>query len=132
MAVHSNFVDLMDRLVAVNGRPVSVRKQTGSTPKDPTRPELGSVAETTDYSRNAVFLDSDLRDLLLALPGMPDQRTMITREIDRLVLVPAKNLAVDIDLEDRLVDGSVVWEITRVIKIQPGPTLVGYILRVSS
>lgn len=132
MAVHSNFVDLMDRLVAANGRPVSIRKQTGSTPKDAARPELGSVVETTDYSRNAVFLDSDLRDLLLALPGMPDQRTMITREIDRLVLVPAKNLTVDIDLEDRLVDGSVVWEITRVIKIQPGPTLVGYILRVSS
>ena len=132
MAVHSNFVDLMDRLVAANGRPVFIRKQTGSTPKDPARPELGFIAETTDYARNAVFLDHDLRDLLLALPGMPDQRTLITREIDRLVMVPAKSLAVEIDLEDRVVDGSTLWEITRVVPIKPGPTLVGYILRVSS
>jgi len=56
---------------------------------------------------------------------------MVTREIDRLVLVPAKFLTFELTDDYKIVDGTKVYEITRVVKIQPGPTLVGYIVRVA-
>lgn len=131
MAVHDNFVDLMDRLVEANGRDVNLRRQTGTTLKDAANPHLGFVEDTTDTPKKAVFLDNDQRDLLLALPGRPDQLTTAEREIDRLVLVAAKGLAFEITGDVVVVDsdGS-LWEITEVHKLQPGPTLIGYTLKV--
>lgn len=132
MAIHDNFVDLMDRLVGKNGRAVEIRRQTGSTLKDVSRPELGSVEAFSNTSVKAVFLDNDLRDLLLLIPGAPDQRSIVEREIDRLCMIPGKGLAFEIDVSHTIVDGDKVWEITQVIKIQPGPTLVGYLLQLSN
>lgn len=131
MAVHDNFVDLMDRLVVANGRTVNLRRQTGAVLKDPANPHLGYVESTTDTPVSAVFLDNDQRDLLLALPGRPDQLTTAEREIDRLVLIAAKTLAFEITGDILIVDadGS-LWEITEVHKLQPGPTLIGYTLEV--
>ncbi len=132
MAIHDNFVDLMDRLIQKNGRAVSIRRQTGTTLKDPSRPHLGSTEDTTDTPTKGVFLDNDSRDLLLMLPGQPDQRTILEREIDRLLMIPGKGLSFEIETEHVIVDGDKVWQITQVNKLQPGPTLVGYFLKVSN
>ncbi len=132
MAIHDNFVELMDRLVQKHGRDVSIRRQTGTTAKDPLKPWLGDVAETTDTATKGVFLDNDSRDLLLMLPGQPDQRTTLEREIDRQLMIAAKDLCFEIEIDHVIVDGSVNWQITQVNKIQPGPTLIGYVLRISN
>lgn len=131
-AIHENFVNLMDKLVRKNGRAISIRRQTGTTLKDPANPHLGSTAETTDTPTKGVFLDNDSRDLLLQLPGQPDQRTVLDREIDRQLLIPGKGLNFELDIDATIVDGTKVWQITQVNKIQPGPTLVGYMLRISN
>ncbi len=130
--IHDNFVDLMDRLVRKNGRDVEIRRQTGSTLKDATRPELGTIPSFTDTPTKAVFLDNDLRDLLLLIPGAPDQRSIVEREIDRLCMIPGKGLTFEIDISQKIVDVDKVWEITQAIKIQPGHTLVGYLLRLAN
>ena len=132
MAIHDNFVELMDRLIRKNGRSINIRRQTGTTPNDVSRPELGLVPAFTNTPSRAVFLDNDNRDLLLLIPGAPDERTSIEREIDRLCLVAAKGLSFEIDAAHQIVDGDTVWEITQVKRIKPGPTLVGYILQVSN
>ncbi len=131
-AIHENFVELMDKLVRKNGRAISIRRQTGTTLKDPANPHLGSTIETTDTPTKGVFLDNDSRDLLLMLPGQPDQRTVLDREIDRLLMIPGKGLNFELDIEATIVDGSKLWQITQVNKIQPGPTLVGYFVRISN
>ena len=131
MAIHDNFVNLMARLVEKHGRTVVIRRQTGSTLKIAGRPEAGVVPSYSNTNQKVVFLDHDTRDLLLAIPGAADEQTMVTREIDRLVLVPAKALTFELTDDYTIVDGTKVFEITRVVKIQPGPTLVGYIVRVA-
>lgn len=133
MAVtHQKFVDLMAKLVEKNGRTIQIRRQTGTTPKVVGRPELGSIASFTNTPKKVVFLDADSRDLLLLIPGAPDERSLIQRDIDRFVALPAKGLSFEVDLATKLVDGDKVWEITQVNRIQPGPTLIGYFLRVSN
>lgn len=132
MAIHDSFVALMSRLVQKNGRTVSIRRQTGSTLRDPANPHLGATPDFSDTSTKAVFLDTDLRDLLLMLPGQPDQLTTVAREIDRMVLVPASGLSFELTEDMKIVDNGKVWEITQLAKIQPGPTIVGYVARVSN
>jgi len=131
VALHDNFVDLMDRLVEKHGREILIRRQTGSALKIAGRPEAGVQPSYTNTTQKVVFLDHDTRDLLLAIPGTADEQTMITREIDRLVMVPAKRLTFELTDDHKIVDGAKVFEITRVVKLQPGPTLVGYIVRVA-
>ncbi len=130
--IHENFVDLMDKLVQKNGRTISIRRQTGTTLKDPANPHLGSTVDTTDTPTKGVFLDNDSRDMLLMLPGQPDQRTILDREIDRVLMIAAKGLSFELEIEHTIVDGDKLWQITQVRKIQPGPTLIGYVVRVSS
>ncbi len=130
--IHENFVVLMDKLVRKNGRVIAIRRQTGTTLKDPANPHLGSTIETTDTTTTGVFLDNDSRDLLLMLPGQPDQRTILDREIDRLLMIPGKGLNFELDIDATIVDGSKLWQIISVNKIQPGPTLVGYFVRISN
>lgn len=129
--VHSNFVDLMDRLIAKHGRDVSIRRQTGTTLKDPARPEGGLQPAYTDTATKAVFLDADKRDLLLSIPGQPDELTRVQRSLDRFVLVAAKNLSFEVETAHQIVDGSRVLEITEVDPLKPGPTLIGFVIQVA-
>lgn len=131
MAIHSNFVDLMDRLITKHGRAVSIRRQTGETLKDPARPEAGLAPLYTDTPTKAVFLDADKRDLLLSIPGQPDELTKIQRAIDRFVLIAAKNLTFEVGIADQIVDGDRTLEITEVDPLKPGPTLIGFIIQVA-
>lgn len=127
---HQNFVSLMQRLVAKHGRTVYIRRQVGTVPVDATRPELGLQTDSEDTEVSAAFLDADMRDLLLSLPGEPDQQTLITRNINRVVLIPASGLTFELDKSHQIVDGTDVLEITLVAKIKPGPTLIGYAVAV--
>lgn len=137
MAIHDNYVALMARLCTKHGRDVTVRRDDGATPVDPARPWLGSVPAFTDVPHRVVFLDNDMRDLLILLPGRPDERTAVSREIDRHVLIPRRlpdgaDLPFDVDVAPVvLIDGAKTWQVTNVIKFQPGPTLIGWRARVS-
>lgn len=136
MAIHDNFARLMARLVQKNGRSVSIRRNTGNVPVSVGEPWKGVVPLVEDTPHTAAFLDHDLRSLLILLPDVADERTDVAREIDRLVLVPklladGSELPYALDIAHKLVDGSTIWNITRVVEIKPGPTLVGYIVRVS-
>ncbi len=130
--VHQNFVDLADRLIKKNGRPVFIRRQVGETLKEFGKPWLGTVPDTQDTKTVAAFLDNDSRDLLLMLPGEADQRTSLEREIDRVVLIPAKGLSFDIEIEHQIVDGDKVWEITQRKLVKPGPTPIFWMIRVAN
>ena len=130
--LHQNFVDLAAKLIGENGRTVSVRRETFVADSAQPWKKSEGAATTQDYSTKAVFLDDDSRNLLLALPGMADQQTVIERDIDRMVLIPVKGLSIDIETSDSLVDGDKVWEITQVSKQQPGPTAIYWKLRVAN
>ena len=137
MAVHESFVALMSRLVEKNGRPVSVRRNIGTSAVEVGKPWLGVTPVNEDTAHTACFLDHDLRSLLILLPDVADERTDIAREIDRLVLLPARladgtDLPYELDISHKLVDGATVWNITRVVKIQPGPRLIGYVVRIAA
>ncbi|MEE8551510.1 MAG: hypothetical protein V3T08_09695 [Gemmatimonadota bacterium] len=130
--VHGNFQDLAVRLIRKNGRPVSIRRDLGSTPVDPSKPWLGKVSNVQDVPTIAAFLDNDKRDLLLMLPGQADQRTIVEADLGRRVFIAAKGLGFEITIADRLVDGDQVWEIKEVKVIKPGPTPVVFVLKVSN
>lgn len=130
--VHENFQDLAVRLIRKNGRVVSIRRDLGSTPVDVSKPWLGNVANIKDKRTFAAFLDSDKRDLLLKLPGVADQQTIVESDLDRSVFIAAKGLGFEITIKDQIVDGDQVWEIKQVKLIKPGPTPVVFVLKVTN
>lgn len=130
--VHGNFEDLAVRLIAKNGRPVSIRRDTGTVDADVAKPWLGKTAVIQDTATIAVFLDNANKDFLLMIPGAPDQRTLIEAEDYFNVFIAAKGLNLSIQVSDTLVDGSTVWEIKQVRVVQPGPTPVMWMLKVSN
>ena len=130
--VHENFQDLEVRLIKKNGRAVSIRRDLGSTPVDVTKPWLGNTPATQDKRTFAAFLDNDKRDLLLVLPGAADQQTIVEADLGRSVFIAAKGLGFAITIKDQIVDGDQVWEIKQVKVIQPGPTPVAYVLKLSN
>lgn len=132
MAIHDKFADLMDRLVRKHGRPVQIRRQTGTTLRDPANPHLGAEPDVTDVDHVALWVDNAQRDLLVALPGEADQPTTVTRETDFNVLVPAKGLPFELLDDHQIVDGSTVWAIERVKRIEPGVTVIGYRVRAAN
>lgn len=132
MAIHDNFVALAKRLIDKHGRSVSIRSETYvASTSQPWKKSAGS-SSTTDYKTKAAFLDNDQRYLLLALPGRPDQPTTVQMELDRLVLIAADSIPIEITIKDTIVDGSKVWKITQAKLIQPGPTPVVWMLRVAN
>lgn len=132
MAVHDNFVALAIRLVNKHGRQVFVRRETyTASASEPWNKDAGAT-KTTDYPVKAAFLDDDSRDLLLSIPGQPDQKTTIEKSLDRAVYIPAGSLPIAVTIADTLVDGDRVWEITQVQLIKPGPTPVVWVLKVAN
>lgn len=129
--VHEKFRDLAVRLIAKNGRAVSVRRSL-EVPLDVAKPWLGNTASVLDTATVAAFLDNATRDLLLLIPGVADQRTTVAAEDYFNVFIAAKGLKTDILVSDTLVDGSKVWEIRHVRLIQPGTEPVVWILKVSN
>jgi hypothetical protein len=111
---------------------VYVRRETYTeSATEPWKKSSGTTT-TRDYKTKAAFLDNDSRDLLLSIPGQPDQQTTVEREIDRFVYIPADDLPIDVTVADTIVDGDKVWEITQVQLIKPGPTPVVWVLRVAN
>jgi hypothetical protein len=111
---------------------VFVRRESyTASDSEPWNKNAGSTSRQ-DYPVKAAFLDNDSRDLLLSIPGQPDQKTTVERSLDRAVYIPAESLPIDVTIADTIVDGDRVWEITQVQLIKPGPTPVVWVLKVAN
>lgn len=130
--MHENFVALAERLISKHGRTVYVRRETYIEDSvEPWKKTEGS-SKTTDYAVKAVFLDEDSRNVMLSIPGRPDQPTTMEGSLDRYVMIPAGALPIDVTIADSIVDGDRVWKITQIQLIQPGATPIVWRLKVEN
>lgn len=135
MGVHDNFAALAQKLITKDGRTVQV-KTTTRTPVNPAEPWGADNESDSLASGPGVFLDPDAattaQELLIQLSqGLTAQeRTDVTGESTNVWLA-ALDFPNGVKDTDTLVDGTTEWEIVSVKKIQPGPTIIAYLLEVS-
>ncbi len=128
MGEYDSAIALALRLIQTKGRPVSIRRDLGTTPIDGAKPWLGTQPSPSDSATFAVFFDTRIAELLARLaPGRELERTTFESE-ETVALVPASGLAFAIEPEMKLVDGATVWHITRAETIRPGVDGVLYVL----
>lgn len=115
----ADFAALALRLITKNGRPISLRNQTGTTLVDVTKPWLGEVESTTDTDTVGVFLDPAAADFLARVSAV-SRLVLSPVETEKVgVLIPG-NVAVAPTLETKIVDGGKVWGIAKVSSVTPG------------
>jgi len=128
MGEYDSAIALAQRLIEKKGRAVSIRRDVGTTPVDAAKPWLGTQPSTSDTTTFAGFFDTRITELLARLaPGRDLERTTLEAE-GTVAFVPASGLAFAIEPEMKLVDGAMVWHITRAEAIRPGADAVLYVL----
>lgn len=135
MAIHDNFAALAKKLIAKNGRPVTV-KTTTRTPSDPAKPWDGDSESVSTTGAPAVFLDPDASttfgDLMIQLTqGLTQEERDSLTGARTTCWIAAQAVPNGITPADTIVDGNTEWEIRSVKKLQPGPTVVAYVLEVT-
>ncbi len=108
-------------LILEFGRAVSVRKVTTAAPGDPAKPWVPGAEATADTDVTGAFLDT--------------QRSFITGELipsdESVLLLSASELGAVVPInKDRIVDGSDVWEVTKVDTLKPADVALLYELRI--
>lgn len=121
MVDYAELATVAEELIQEFGRAISVRKVTTGAPADPAKPWEPGAEATVDTAGNGVFLET--------------KRSHLTGEIipadQSLLLLSAAELGAVIPIaKDRIVDGSDVWEITKVETLKPGATTLLYELQV--
>lgn len=121
MVDYANLAAVALRLIQANGRAVSLRKVTTGAPGDSAKPWVPGAEATADTTATGVFLDT--------------QRSFITGELiptdESVLLLSASELGALVPInKDRIVDGSDVWEVTKVDTLEPGDTALLYELRI--
>lgn len=106
---------LATRLIDENGRTITLSK-TSLTAADPAKPWEGPAAATTTTTAKAVFLDPiTSRDW-----GFVDEQdAFLEHRADQIALVAG---TVDIEDNDTIVDGTIVWKINKTVTLKPGDT----------
>ena len=130
---YDGFVDLADRLIRKNGRAVSIRRDVGTTPIEAAKPWRG---ETTSYHNTGTFAVFDRESAFEQFVRLASGReTPVRSNVERSgfrAIIPAKGLSFVPALEHKLVDGSSVYEITKVEPIRPGDLPVAYLLELGN
>lgn len=108
------------RLIADNGRAISIRKVTTGVPGDPATPWIPGSESTVDTATIGVFLDTE--------------RSFITGELiptdQSVLLIAASGLGVTPINKDRIVDEGDTWEIINVETLKPATTVLLYELMI--
>ncbi len=120
MVDYTALATVAQELIEEFGRAMSVRKVTTGAPGDADKPWLPGAEGTADTATTGVFLDTE--------------KSFITGELiptdQSVLLIAASGLAVIPINKDRIVDGSEIWEITKVTILKPGATVLLYELMV--
>lgn len=126
---YDSAIALAKRLIDKNGRTVKVQRQTGTTPVDVAKPWLGVVPATSETTVKAVFTTMrELEPFVRLASGRETPTRTPTEAGASVALVPASGLPFTIEIEHRIVDGSVTHEITSVEILKPGDAPILYIL----
>jgi len=134
---YQKFVAIADRLVGKFGRKVDLIRTSGA-PADADRPWEGpeawddATAATKDRVRvTAAFIGRGIPLTQGRVSGQQQERssTTLTQEGTDIFLVGG---SVDADLLSftKLIDKAQVWSIDKVVKIEPGDTVVVYVIEV--
>lgn len=123
----ANFAALALRLISKNGRDISLRFQSGSTPIDPLKPWLGVTPATTDVATKGVFVDPKATDFLARVSAV-SRLVLSPVETERVrVLIPG-TVTTEPDMTMKVVDGGKVWGIASVSSVKPGNDVALWII----
>ncbi len=120
MAEFDRAVALAQQLIEKKGRTVTFEKRS-TTLQDPTKPWLGSNQMPTQTALKAVFLNFELKEVDNTLVQRGDQKCLMAAESISGILP---------NTQDRIVDGSINWEIVNVNTLKPGEQEILYELQV--
>lgn len=123
--MHEKFVSLAKRLIAKNGRAMTLRK-LNRTPADANKPWRGpsEVASTGyEYERPIVGVIVDFTEEEL-------DADQTRRGFMHLIVNAADHVGFDLSKADSLLDGAQVWAVTMDSVLQPGETRIMYSFRV--
>lgn len=112
MAFYDEMADVSLELIEEFGRPLTLRRLTGSVP-DPAKPWRATGGAT----------NSDYPIIGIVQVMAPNLREGIKIERgDYITYIASKSLSVSVLLTDFIVDGGAVLSIQNVVEIKPGPT----------
>lgn len=119
-------INLANRLIANNGRPVQFVKNIQQASADPDKPWRSTSAETTDEIRtlNAVFVPDG------AGLGFDTTDSDLFRQADQVCIVaPELGATYDLTTYHQIIEAnSRTWRFSGVMKLQPGDTALLYII----
>lgn len=121
MVDYTSLATTAKRLIEKNGRTVTITKMS-QTPADPAKPHRARNSATdTSVTATAVVVPFDREQV--------DGSNVMVE--DKMVLVAQESVAgVDLELFDRLTDGSDEYDIVKAEKVNPGATSVVYMIQI--
>lgn len=131
--VYTRLQDTAQRLVKDFGRTIQI-SESSTTLADPAKPwgSASDVTSTTTYTAYGAFVQEDAGDLTARLSAVSRLVLSPVETEDAQVIVAAKGLGVVPTTAMQLVDGDRTMEIKKVVTVQPGPTVIMYILTVEN
>lgn len=130
---YDGFVALALRLIQKNGRSVSIRRDTGTTSVEANKPWRGTVASTEETATYAVFdRESAFEQFVRLASGRETPVRSTVQRTGLRAIIPASGLSFVPVLANKLVDGSDVYEITKIEPIRPGDVPIAYVLELGS
>jgi hypothetical protein len=135
MARFDNAINLADRLIRKNGRPVTILRKVAGTPVDVTKPWLGDVPGSGDQTTTtvAVFLNEELLQAFLRFAS--GRETPVRSNMEELTvdcMIPAKGLAFDIDTSMKIVVEGEEREILTALPLQPNNQTIFYLVKLKA
>lgn len=135
---YTEFVELATELVSEFGRPVSLFKTTRA-PSDSTKPWNGPQVwdDATATQQQLVQVDAAfIGDLLAGTGGTITGSVRSTLDpfltnLGNDIFLVSGAAEVDLKDFDKLLDGTILWNIDKVVSIKPGDTVVLYGIGVS-
>lgn len=126
----ANFTALATKLIGKNGRPVKIRRDLGTgAAVEVGKPWRGKQAVINEAGTSGFFMDGKAEDLLARVTAV-SRLVLSTLEANQsFVLIPG-SVAFEPEIKHKLVDGTRVWEILEVSKVEQGAKVPLYILKV--